>query len=298
MNNEQPELARIQRWMQSVIMHPDGVQQGMRSSEATRHLDVGGNLEAVISPSRALTSEQRLEIYVDAYFERLLECLREEFTVTCQCLGEDLFNAVAFGYLQAYPSRSYTLGDLGARFPQFLAESQLHSHATPPLAPDSWAEFVIELATFERSQREVFDGPGVEGLPPWDLNGLLKLPQQAWNDLRLVAAPSLRLHQFKHRVSSYWIARRDGEDSADIECRPQQLAIHRRDYQLERHELSAEQHTLLRELMAGASLGTAIAAVTLAHPAASAAWSNQLGGWFQKWTRWRYFVALRGAGAA
>ena len=78
--------------MQSVIMHPGGVAEGIESAEARRHLDVpAGELESVVGRSRALASEARLEIYVDAYFERLLECLREEFAATRHAVGDELF---------------------------------------------------------------------------------------------------------------------------------------------------------------------------------------------------------------
>ena len=56
--------------------------------------------------------------------------LREEFTATRYAVGDELFDALAFGYLQHYPSRSYTLNTLGEQFPKFLAESRLHAHET------------------------------------------------------------------------------------------------------------------------------------------------------------------------
>ena len=60
----------------------------------------------MIGRSRALASDARLEIYVDAYYERLMECLREEFAATRHAVGDELFDALAFGYLQHYPSRA------------------------------------------------------------------------------------------------------------------------------------------------------------------------------------------------
>ena len=121
MNPPEPNLPQIQRWMQSVITHPGGVEEGIRSETARRHLDLQpAELESIIRPSRALTSHQRLEIYVDAYYERLLECLREEYGCTRYALGDELFDALAFGYLQQHPSQSYTLNLLGASFPRYL----------------------------------------------------------------------------------------------------------------------------------------------------------------------------------
>ena len=125
---EPSDLQRLQRWMQSVITHPGGVSEGVASVRSREHLELGpAGLESVIARSRALTSAQRLEIYVDAYHERLLECLREEFPATRHAVGDELFDALAFGYLQHEPSRSYTLGELGAAtasFPQHVAAAR------------------------------------------------------------------------------------------------------------------------------------------------------------------------------
>ena len=209
MSARQANLAQIQRWMQSVIRHPGGVSEALDSPQSREHLDVGpAELESVVRRSQAMTSAERLEIYVNAYHERLLECLREEFPATRHALGPELFEALAFGYLQKHPSQSYTLGQLGTQFPSYLAESRLHAQAAPADAPPTWPGFVIELATLERSLRDVFDGPGTEKCVPLDPRQLAELA--AGGDVRLVAAPCLRLQQFDHPVDAYWAVAKDG----------------------------------------------------------------------------------------
>src|SRR5260370_24135808 len=122
-------LGQIQRWMQATITHPVGVAEGAASEPARSQIDVGPDgLESVVTRSRALTAIERLEIYSHAYYARLLECLREEFPVLKHALGEEVFDAFAVGYLEKYPSRRYTLFQLGDYFPRFLAE-------TRPLTP-------------------------------------------------------------------------------------------------------------------------------------------------------------------
>src|SRR6516162_5491651 len=119
------DLDRLQRWLQSVITHPGGVAAGVASDEARRLIDVApADAGRVVTRSRALTALERLEIYHRAYHARLLECLREEFPVLEHALGRDVFDQFALGYLQKYPSHSYTLNQLGTCFPQFLAESR------------------------------------------------------------------------------------------------------------------------------------------------------------------------------
>ena len=114
------DLATLQRWMQAVIMHPGGAERGLVSAEAEREIPrVGDSLESLIKPSSAMTSLERMEIYAGAYYARLLECLRAEFPITAKAVGEEVFGDFAVGYLQRYPSTSYTLCRLGANFPRF-----------------------------------------------------------------------------------------------------------------------------------------------------------------------------------
>ncbi len=61
MSHDAYNLGRIERWMQTVIMHPAGVQQGIASEDARRHLDITTDeIEKVITRSNALTAAERL----------------------------------------------------------------------------------------------------------------------------------------------------------------------------------------------------------------------------------------------
>src|SRR5438105_4097936 len=96
-NDPPPPLNTVQRWLQAVIMHPDGVDAGLASDAARGHLDIApADVEQVISRSEAQTSVERLSIYANAYYARLLECLGEEFPVLKKTLEEETFEAFAF----------------------------------------------------------------------------------------------------------------------------------------------------------------------------------------------------------
>src|SRR5580765_7575114 len=153
------ELSTLQRWFQSVVTHADGVEAGVASEEANRLIKLSpSQLEKVITRSRALTAAERLAIYANAYHSRLMECLGEVFPMLKRTLGEDGFDALAFGYLQEYPSKSYTLNELGRHFAGYLEQTQpvqeqtgtnldepLASYAEQPLNA-GWADFLIDLA--------------------------------------------------------------------------------------------------------------------------------------------------------
>lgn len=288
-------LEQIQRWMQSVITHPGGVAGGAASDAARAHLDVAPeNLHQVILPSDRLTSDQRLEIYVDAYYARLLECLDCEFAVTREALGAELFAGIAFGYLQQCPSQSYTLHQLGARFPGFLAETRLHERELPADAPGTWPEFIVELATFERAMGEVYDGPGIERGGALDPESLSQIDAADWENVRLVLAPCVRLCQFEHPVHEVWAAAKDGAMPEACAARSCRVMIHRRHYVVERHELSAGQFALIEALADGCSLAESIGRGLRETGLPTDDSARLLHAWFADWMRLGIFVEIAG----
>ena len=115
-------LDQLQRWMQSVITHPAGIEAGTNSDSARLAIGVEvDELDDIVCRSQRLNSADRLRIYGNAYFTRLLECLRAEFPALVQALGEEAFDGLAFGYLLEHPSQSYTLARLAAGLPEYLA---------------------------------------------------------------------------------------------------------------------------------------------------------------------------------
>ena len=119
-----PELDRLQRWFQAVIMHPDGVVPGVLGPNARQHMELApGELDRVVTRSRSLTATERVAIYGRAYHARLTECLEAEFGVLRKALGDDLFRMFARAYLSNCPSQSYTLANLGKGFPGYLQDT-------------------------------------------------------------------------------------------------------------------------------------------------------------------------------
>ncbi|MBV8200244.1 MAG: putative DNA-binding domain-containing protein [Acidobacteria bacterium] len=217
-----PPLDVVQQWFQAVVTHPAGVAAGAASPAAQDlvRLDRGA-LERLVRRSSRLTAEQRLEIYANAYYARLLECLRDGFPVLTQVLGAEVFDSFAFDYLQRYPSRSYTLNRLAESFPRFLDETRPDravaegpAAAAPPSPPrgtagapppPGWPDFLIDLATLELAIAEVFDGPGAEGetlLAPADLMALKAAGRFA--AARLAPVPCLRLLRFRYPVNAFY----------------------------------------------------------------------------------------------
>lgn len=280
------DLERIQRWMQAAIMHPSGVADGIASPQAREHLDVHPHdIEQVLTRSQAMSAVERLEVYGNAYFARLIECLREEFPVLRHALGEDAFDTFAVGYLQNYPSRTYTLIQLGSNFPRYLAESTPSDDEMPA----HWVDFVVDLAQFELAVSEVFDGPGSEGQPLLDMQQLLTLPQSRILDVRLECVDCLRLIRLRCPAHRYYDAVRCEKEAMPSGPEETHLALNRRKYVVQHHELSKTGYELLTRLASGESLGAAFEGVMRGGQLSSVALAPNLRSWFLDWSSAGFF---------
>jgi hypothetical protein len=285
-------IGQIQRWMQSVIMHPRSIHEGIASADARRHIDVDLNeVEQVVNRSRALTAAERLAIYGYAYYARLLECMREEFPVLLHALGRDVFDAFAADYLQKYPSRSYTLMKLGSDFPRYLVETRPEAGDEREL-PADWPDFLIDLATLELAFNEVFDGPGTEGISLLDPDQLSMIAPGRLAEARLAGVSCLRLIALRYPVHRYITAVRRHEDPALLEPAETYLAVTRRDFVVRHYELSRPAYQLLSALLDGEAVGEAIAWAAETTAPDLERFAADLREWFNDWAAEGFFRSL------
>lgn len=253
MNNEsKPALDTIQRWMQSVITYPGGASAGIASEGAQAAIPVDEDaVETVIQRSKALSSVERLEVYANAYYARLIECLRSDFPAFIAAVGEETFDQFAFGYLQSYPSQSYTLNPLGRHFAHYLEE-------TMPKDDEGAPAFLVDLAVLEWAISEVFDGPGIEKLPRLDPSCLSRIAPADWPDARLTTAPCLRLLELKYPVHDYCRLLRNGEKAEPPDPGTAFVAVSRLNYVVRPRAVTKIQFAILQSLAAGEVVGAAI----------------------------------------
>ncbi|MFW6125312.1 MAG: putative DNA-binding domain-containing protein [Pirellulales bacterium] len=227
-----------------------------------------------------------------AILRRLRECLKAEYPVLAHALGDAVFDQFALGYLQRYPSRSYTLNRLGENFPRYLSETR----PRPPERDDhgaDWPDFLIDLATLELAFNEVFDGPGVEGEPLLDAAQLLAVPAEQWPETRLVTVPCLRLLALRFPVHEYFAAVRRKQEPPIPPPAETFLALSRRDYVVRRYPLSRPQYALLGGLAAGEPVGQAIGRAASDGDGDVDRLAPQLQNWFRYWAAEGFFQAVQ-----
>jgi Putative DNA-binding domain len=291
---------QLQRWLQAVITHAGGVAAGIESTAAREAISSAGTLEAIILPSRSQSSLERLAVYGNAYYVRLLDCLRELFPACRYAVGDEVFDEFAYGYLQSYPPQSYTLGDLANNFATFLDETRREQLGDELDAsrddvqnaqPEEWSRFVVELARFEYVLDQVFDGLGTENDPPQLYEQLLAVPQDVWPSIQLRTAPCFRLLEFEFPVNDYYGAFRRSE-SPDLPALGRSyVAVTRRDYIVRRFGLDVTQYRLLKAIMSGSTIGDAVAraaSLTEDHDKLP----DRLSRWFSIWGREQFFARI------
>jgi len=275
MSLERPELTRLQRWMQEVVVHPGTVEEAVASDRAELHIP-SDRLTEVVLPSHSMTSAERVGVYHGMYLMRMEEALEADYPVIRYHLGDHQFGHLVREYVQRYPSTSYTLNRLGDHLPQFfLDEPEWHD-----------AAFLHDLARLELAMTEVFDG---EESPVLGATELEAVSPEVWEDARLSPISAFRLLAFKHAVIPNLVAYHEDRPSPSPRRRASWVALYRRDYSVLRLELSRAEYDLLKTIVDGAPLGEAL---TTAAASKSPRQQAKVFRWFRTWISEGLFTAI------
>lgn len=172
----QKSFAQIQQWMQEQLLHPQ----------------FGSDYKDFVKSTSKLSAKQHVQIYQRSYIARLRDCMIAQFPALSHALGKQLFLQFVDLYLLEYPSKSYTLADLGQHFGKFLEETRPDKNAE---IKESWPDFMIQLAEFEYDINIIFDEKAQENQPKATI-------ETNENDLQLV--PVFHLYQHQFPISAYY----------------------------------------------------------------------------------------------
>jgi hypothetical protein len=193
-------LRALQELLYRRITEPERATPG-QSDE--RGLPPGG-VEALVRGDHQLSAVERIGIYADAYFFRLLDCLGEEFPSTLAVLGADNFAALAKRYLLDYPPTEPSILYAGRYLADFLSDHPFVQR---------WP-FITELARLERAVLDVFHAPDA---PALDVQALREVPSEEWPAVKLQAHPAVEIVHCKWRLSDILQAVEQGREWNDPE---------------------------------------------------------------------------------
>jgi hypothetical protein len=243
---EAPSLRELERQLFALIRAPEGVPRalkGRRAPQLTRR-----RLQQLVRGDDRLSAVDRLDIYADMYFLRLLEVLREVFPRLAAALGEQDFSALATDYLEANPSRHPSLRHLGQRLPAFLRRPDSDRPRCPTLPV--WAP---DLAALEWQRYDVFDEVDARVLT---LARLQAHPPEAFAELPIALVPAHRRLPVDQAVEELWRALSRGDSAPEIPPRSGQLLVWRQENMVYHRRIDAAERDALEAAARGSTFGT------------------------------------------
>jgi len=216
-------LRDLQQWMKWVITDPRGVDEALRSPNPTANAKYPERYtEPEISACGVLLAagnskvEDRLGIYAEGYFARILESLEADFERVRIILGEFRFQKLVVDYLKAFPSRTINIGEVGKYLAGFITDYEELKEI----------KFLSELAALEWKMIEVFYSNDSKLFDPAILN---QIPDEAWETLRLDFDSSVVVFDSIWPIDLFWEIAEDGNYEFSQSSTPRSFILWRKD---------------------------------------------------------------------
>jgi hypothetical protein len=258
LSEKPPKLSELQDWLRRVWTTPEGVDAALKTPEGRR-------ARQWIAEVPPLSARDRLAVYSDAYFLRLLDSLGSDFTTARRALGDDDFRRLVADYLAQRGSDSPNLTDLGRDLPAAAARHEL-GRKHPFLSELCLLEWTVLAALF------------TDRLPAFDPESFKGISAEDWVKVRLVFDPTVSLLETAWPVHRLWMKRGAKSGNRTLKKPQRSLLVVYRDEQWARVLALEERawHTL-RRLLDGAPLAEACAL--------SGASPDEIKNWFAGWVQ-------------
>ncbi len=106
--------------------------------------------EVVITGNHTGGNAERLQIYRTAYYRRLIEILEQDYKSLAQTLGKRAFGELVRDYLAVYPSRNFTIREVGRYLPDYLKN---HGGYDSHLVEQAIIEWAMTEVLFEHDEK-------------------------------------------------------------------------------------------------------------------------------------------------
>jgi len=244
------DLKSVQSLLYRLIVAPSGVAEGLR---AESDLPPGG-LDAIIGGDRRLSAVERLDIYAEMYFYRLLDCLKEDYPATLAVVGATNFHNLITGYLLAYPPSHPSVLYAGRHLADFLGSHPLRGE---------WP-FIADLARLERALIEVFHAPDA---PALEADELRAVAPSDWPALELRTHPALQLLALEWSIANVARAVEEGSNWQMPERATTSVLVWRKHCRCYYREVAGIELGAIQALTGGVSLAALCERVAVAAPA-------------------------------
>jgi hypothetical protein len=264
-------LSEMQSFFATAIRQPDPVEHQAEARARALELITGN---ARLSPTA------QLEVYREQFWLRHVDALAEDFVTIHHVLGHDGFTTLVERYLVEHPPTDFSLRDLGAKLPAFVASHAAYREDT----------LIVDCARLEWAFVDAFDAADTGPLDP---ASLARVPEDAWPAARLSFHPAMQRVALSHPTHDYRAAVRRGEDPPRPPLSPVWVVVFRGADTLQFIEVEPLAFDLLERLAQGEALGPACEAVAARAEGDDAAeLEAKVGGWFQQWAAWGWVSAI------
>lgn len=291
-----PRLADFQRMISGAVMCPLGRGEKISAESAN-------TAAALVKPNSRLSAAERLQIYNQQYWWRLLGSMREDFTGLLAVLGERKFEKLSVAYIEQCGSTSWSLRNLGQGLEAFV---QAHPGLIAPRQ-----DLALDMIRAEWARVIAYDGPSKPLFNPSRTNtdpSSLRLGLQPHLSLLEVSHPVDRLlgrlKQKKAVVASNAVSASASGSRIRISAKPSptplHLAVYRIDLSVYFKRLDPQAYTILSLLRSGATLGEACSLAFGDGSSGAGNAAESLRTWFAEWSRLGWLTkpaSVRGTGA-
>ena len=235
------DLKRTQELFWTLITAPEGVRAAIDGLSGRGSIDEAA-IKALFAGDERLPAVERLDIYANMYFYRLLDCLAEDFPKVRAAIGTERFHNLVTDYVLRHPSEHPSLRFLGRRLPEFIRD-----HGVAAGFP-----FLSDLARLEWARADVFDAPDAA---PLSREALARLPQERAGESRFTLIPAFALLRFDHEVVRFWRALDEAGAAPPPARRSAAARVWRKDLIVYHASLDDEEVLCLELAQAGETLG-------------------------------------------
>jgi hypothetical protein len=239
-------LAQLQHLLFRLITAPNGVEEGISAqrnlpSEAIRDL-IGGD--------HRLSAAERIDIYANMYFYRLLEAMIQDFPATVKVLGDLNFHNLITAYLVAYPPSEPSITEASRHLDEFADNWQLRDRFP----------FVSDLIRLERAFVDVFLAPDAS---PLGFAELRAIPTDKWGSLQIGCHPAARLIDCRWRVDEVLQAVHRGHSIHVPSHEPSSILVWRKNNAVNYRAIAGLELTAFRMIYNGNEFQAACEAVAV-----------------------------------
>jgi hypothetical protein len=257
-------LRELQTFLYQSITDPDGTKESIGEERGL----AAGVLEALVYGDERLSTFERVDIYANAYFYRLLDCLGEDFPTTLAVVGTDNFAALVKEYLLEHPPTEPSILYAGLYLADFLNDH--------PFA-ERWP-FIADLARLERAVLDVFHAADA---PALSLETLHAVPSEEWPALKLRTHLAVEIVHSEWRIADVLHTVEQGREWTDPEHEEASVLVWRQNALINYRNLEPVERDALVIVAKGASFAAVCEAV-----AAGAEESNRVAVIGQLMARW------------